>query len=630
VSKPVSSPVSSFVKAVVALALAGAGLQAWAQPKAPPSASTAAGEATAPVKPAAPGQKVLRYAFNAGETGFDPARIVDLYSRVITTHIFEALYTYDHLARPVRIKPLIADGMPEHSPDFRTWTVRLKKGIYFADDPAFGGQKREVTAQDFVYAIKRFADPANKSPVVAGVLDQKYIGLAALRDKALKEKKPFDYDTEIEGLRALDRHTIQYKLEEPRPRFLDSLAASDLFGAVAREVVEKYGEAIPAHPVGTGPFRLVQWRRSSLIVLERNPRYREVLYDAEPAADDAEGQAILARFKGRKLPMIDRVEVSIIEESQPRWLSFLNEQIDFVSVPLEFANQAVPNGKLAPNLARRGVQLYRGLNPDAAFTYFNMEDPVVGGYTPERIALRRAIALAMDVEREIRVIRRGQAVPAQSVVVPHTTGFDPRFKSENGDFDPARAKALLDLHGYVDKDGDGWRDQPDGKPLTLEVATQPDQLSRQFDELWKKNMQRIGVRVKFFPGKWPEQLKAARAGKLMLWTLGSSAAGSDGQGALARLYGPQAGSQNLARFRNAEFDRVYERMQVIADGPERDELFRQAKLISVAYMPYKVTVHRFTNDLLQPWVLGYRRPTFWNEWWHRVDIDLARAPGQKP
>lgn len=629
-SKPVSSRVSSFLKVLMALALAGAGLQAWAQPKAPPSAPTAAGEATAPVKPAAPGQKVLRYAFNAGETGFDPARIVDLYSRVITTHIFEALYTYDHLARPARIKPLIADGMPEHSPDFRTWTVRLKKGIYFADDPAFGGKKREVTAQDFVYAIKRFADPANKSPVVAGVLDQKYIGLAALRDKALKEKKPFDYDTEIEGLRALDRYTIQYKLEEPRPRFLDSLAASDLFGAVAREVVEKYGEAIPAHPVGTGPFRLVQWRRSSLIVLERNPHYREVLYDAEPAADDAEGQAILARFKGRKLPMIDRVEVSIIEESQPRWLSFLNEQIDFVSVPLEFANQAVPNGKLAPNLARRGVQLYRGLNPDAAFTYFNMEDPVVGGYTPERIALRRAIALAMDVEREIRVIRRGQAVPAQSVVVPHTTGYDPRFKSENGDFDPARAKALLDLHGYVDKDGDGWRDQPDGKPLTLEVATQPDQLSRQFDELWKKNMQRIGVRVKFFPGKWPEQLKAARAGKLMLWTLGSSAAGSDGQGALARLYGPQAGSQNLARFRNAEFDKVYERMQVIADGPERDELFRQAKLISVAYMPYKVTVHRFTNDLLQPWVLGYRRPTFWNEWWHRVDIDLARAPGQKP
>ena len=516
--------------------------------------------------------------------------------------------------------------MPEHSPDFRTWTVKLKKGIYFADDPAFGGKKREVVAQDFVYALKRFADPANKSPVVAGVLDQKYIGLAALRDKAIKEKKPFDYDTEIEGLRALDRYTIQYKLEEPRPRFIDNLAASDLFGAVAREVVEKYGDAIPAHPVGTGPFKLAQWRRSSLIVLERNPNFREVLYDAEPAADDTEGQALLAKFKGRKLPMIDRVEVSIIEESQPRWLSFLNEQIDFVNVPAEFVNQAAPNGKLAPNLSRRGIQLYRTLNADSAFTYFNMEDPVLGGYTPERIALRRAIALAMDVQREIRIIRRGQAVPAQSIVVPHTTGYDAKFKSENGDFDPARAKALLDLHGYVDKNGDGWRDQPDGKPFTLEVATQPDQTSRQFDELWKKNMERIGIRVKFFPGKWPEQLKAARAGKLMLWTLGSSAAGSDGQGSLARLYGPQSGSQNLARFKNAEFDRIYERMQVIADGPERDELFDQAKRIAVAYMPYKITVHRFNNDLLQPWVIGYRRPVFWNEWWQHVDIDQSKSP----
>ena len=619
-----SSPVSSFVKVVAALALATAGLQTLAQPKAAPAAS----EAAAPVKPAAPGQKVLRYAFNAGETGFDPARIVDLYSRIVTTHIFEALYTYDHLARPAKIKPLIADGMPEHSADFRTWTVKLKKGIYFADDPAFGGKKREVTAQDFVYAIKRFADPANKSPVVAGVMDQKYVGLAALRDKALKEKKPFDYDTEIEGLRALDRYTIQYKLEEPRPRFLDNLAASDLFGAVAREVVEKYGEAIPAHPVGTGPFRLVQWRRSSLIVLERNPHYREVRYEAEPAADDADGQAILARFKGRRLPMVDRVEVSIIEESQPRWLAFLNGQIDYINVPGEFVNQAMPNGRVAPNLARLGIQGYRSLNPDSAFTYFNMEDPVLGGYEPPKVALRRAIALAMDVEREIRVIRRGQAVPAQSIIVPHTSGYDPAFKSENGDHDPARAKALLDLHGYLDRNGDGFRELPDGKPLVLEVATQPDQLSRQFDELWKKNMERVGIRVKFFSGKWPEQLKAARAGKLMLWTLGSSAAGVDGQGSLARLYGPQAGSQNLARFKHPEFDRLYERMQVIADGPEREELFRQAKLIATAYMPYKVTVHRFSNELVQPWLVGYRRPLFWHEWWHLVDIDDSRRPAK--
>ncbi len=578
-------------------------------------------------QPAAGSPRILRVAFPVAETGFDPARIVDIYSRTVTPHIFEGLYQYDHLARPAIIKPLTAAALPEVSADFRTWTVRIQPGIFFAADPAFKGRKRELVAADYVYSFKRPADPATKSPIIGGVLETGYLGLAALRDEALKNKAPFDYDREIEGIRALDRHTIQFRLAEPRPRLLETLASGDLFGAVAREVVEAYGDNIPAHPVGTGPFRLAQWRRSSLIVLERNPDFREVWFDAEPAADDAEGQALLALLKGRRLPLVDRVEVSIIEEAQPRWLAFLNGQLDFSAVPAEFVATAMPNGQVAPNLAKQGIRGRRTLNPSTAFVYFNMEDPVVGGYTPERVALRRAIGLALDVEREIQVVLRGQAITAQSVMAPHTTGYSSAFKSENGDFDPPRAKALLDLYGWVDRDGDGWREQPDGTPLTLEVATQPDQVSRQRAELWQKNMTRIGIRIKFFTGKWPEQLKAARAGKLQVWSLGASAASPDGQGALARLYGPQAGSQNLARFKNAEFDSLYERMQQIADGPERGALFDRAKRIAVAYMPYKSTTHPYANDMSQPWLIGHRRPLFWQEWWHMVDIDNGKRRG---
>ncbi len=580
--------------------------------------------AAAPAEP-----KVLRYAFNTAETGFDPARIVDLYSRIVTSHIFEALYTYDHLARPAKIRPLVADGMPEHSADFRTWTVKLKKGIYFADDPAFNGQQREVVASDFVYAFKRPADPETKSPIFSNLLEMGFIGLKEAREKSLKERKPFDYDSPMEGLRALDRHTIQFRLEQGRPRLLEFLAASDLYGAVAREVVEKYGDAIPGHPVGTGPFRLAQWRRSSLIVLERNPTYREVFYEAEPGPNDTEGQALVARFKGRRLPMVDRVEVSIIEESQPRWLAFLNGQLDFVNVPGEFVSQAVPGGKIAPNLAKRGMRGYRVLQPDVVMTYFNIEDPVVGGYTPEKVALRRAIGLGVDLNRQISVIYRGQGLAAQSTIAPHTTGYDPKFKSENGDFDPERAKALLDMYGYVDRDGDGWRELPDGQPLVLEMATQTSQFDRQYNELWKKDMQRIGVKISFKQAQWPEQLKAARAGKLQMWALGSSADTMDGQGALARLYGPEVGSQNLARFKNEEFDRIYRRMQELPDGAERDALFVQAKRLAVAYMPYKIQLHRYTNDVVQPWLLGFRRPVFWNEWWHMVDVDNSLRPVKK-
>ncbi|BAL98012.1 ABC transporter substrate-binding protein [Rubrivivax gelatinosus] len=574
------------------------------------------------------GRKILRVAFTTAETGFDPAQLSDLYSRTVTPHIFEALYRYDHLARPVKIRPLTAAGMPEVSPDYRVWTVKLQPGIYFADDPAFKGKKRELVAQDYVYAFQRIADPANRSQVWGGVETFKIEGLADYRREVVAQKKRFDYDHVIPGLRALDRYTIRFTLRDPSPRFIENLTASDLLGAMAREVVEFYGDKIAEHPVGTGPFRLKQWRRSSLIVLERSPDFREMHYDAEPAADDAEGQAILARLKGRRIPMVDEVRISIIEEEQPRWLAFLNGQIDMLagqygSMPGSFINVAMPNGHVAPNLARKGIQAARQVNADIAIAYFNMEDPVVGGYTPEKVALRRAISLSMDTEREIRVIRKGQAIPAQSQIAPNTSGYDPNFKSEAGDYDPARARALLDMYGYVDRDGDGWRELPDGKPLVLVYATQPSQINRQFDELWRKNLEAIGIRTTFQTGQWPEQLKLARAGKLQIWMLGSSADVPDGQSALARLHGPQSGSQNLARFKLPAFDAIYDRLLVLPDGPERDELFRQAKILSIAYMPYKPLVHRISTDMWQPWVTGFRRPLFWQEWWHLVDVDPA-------
>jgi ABC-type transport system substrate-binding protein len=569
------------------------------------------------------GRKVLRYAFESAESSLDPVKVNDIYSRILTAHVFEAPLKFDHLARPLKLKPLTAAGMPEHSADFRTWTVRIRAGIYFSDDPAFQGKRRELVAQDYVYAFKRFADPANKSPVWTGLGEEKIAGLAPLRQQALDRKQPFDYDREIEGVRALDRYTLQFRLDEPRPRFLENLAASDLYGAVAREVVEHYGDTIDAHPVGTGPFKLVQWRRSSLIVFERNADYRELLYDAEPAADDAEGQALAARFRGRRLPMVDRVEVSVISEQQPRWLSFVNGEADFLErLGSEFFNAAMPGGKVAPNLRKKGVRGYQQVEPGTTFSFFNMDDTTVGGYTPDKVALRRAIALGMDYEREIRLLRNGQAVVAQSPIIPYTSGYDPKFKSEFGEFDPARAKGLLDVYGYVDRDGDGWREMPDGAPLVLRMATQPTQRDRALAELFKKNMDALGLRVVFEYAQWAENLKAARAGKLAMWSLGSFAAGPDGQGALARYDSKQVGGQNMARFRLPAMDTVLERMRVIEDGAERDALFDQAKRLAVAYMPYKMRLNRIVTDMSYPWVIGYRRPVFWNEWWHYVDIDL--------
>jgi ABC-type transport system substrate-binding protein len=570
--------------------------------------------------------KVLRYAFSIAETGFDAGQVQDLYSAIVVAHIFDAPYRYDHLARPFKIRTNTAEAMPEVSADYRTWTVRIKPGTYFADDPAFGGRKRELVAADYVYSIKRIFDPVNKSPRYSGFSEEKILGIEALREAALKGK-PFDYDRQIEGLQALDRYTLQFKLGNPRPRFIYRLSQSAIAGAVAREVIEAYPGKSMEHPVGTGPFRLTAWRRSSKMVLERNPNFREMLYDEQPNADDAEGQAVLARFKGRRLPLIDRVEISVIEESQPRWLSFVNGEFDLsFGVPPEFVNLAAPKSKLAPNLAKRGIQLYQTLAPDRVMVYFNMEDPVVGGYSADKVALRRAVSLGMDMQREISLIRRGQAIPAQSIVAPSTYGYDPAYRSENSSHDPARAKALLDMYGYIDRDGDGWRDQPDGKPLVLEYATTPDGLSRQFDEVWQKNMNAIGVRTVFKIAKWPEQLKKARVAQLMVWQVGQSSEAPDVQDAFEMMYGPSAGNQNLARFKLPAFDALYERMQALPDGPERLAAMTEANKLLTAYMPQRYTVHRILTDLAYPWVSGYRRPTFGNQWWHYIDIDNSKRP----
>lgn len=600
-------PRRSFVVRAAAL-LAGSWLAPWVMAQ-PAPADTA--------------QKVLRYAIRAAETGFDPAQISDLYSSLIASNIFDSLYQYQFLARPVRLRPSTAVALPEASADFKNFTVRVKPGIFFADDPAFKGVKRELTAADYVYAIKRHFDPRWKSPTYQTLANNRFVGLDELRQTAIKNKTPFDYDAPVEGLRAVDRYTIQFKLGVPNPRFADALSDPARTGAMAREVVEFYGDRITDHPVGTGPFRLKEWRRSSLIALEKNPNYRDEFYDEEAPADDPLAQAALAKLKGRKLPMIDRVEISVIEQPQPRWLSFINREMDLVwQVPEDFTNIAIPNNQVAPNLARQGIYQVRYQRNDASMSYFAMENPVVGGYTPEKVALRRAISLAVNVEEEIRAVRRGQAIVAQSVVPPGLYGYEAAFKSEMGDFSRGKAQALLDLYGYVDRDGDGWRENPDGAPLTIEYATQPDDLSRQLITQWKKNMDAIGVRMVFKTAQWPENLKASRAGKLMMWGVAWSG-GPDGEEFLVLGNGPDKGQANHARFDNAEYNGLYQQQRIMANGPDRLQVMTRMKEILVAYMPYKAHVHRIWTDLAQPWVVGYHRNLYVPDFWRYVDIDPA-------
>ena len=571
----------------------------------------------------------MHLAIPTPETGFDPVQINgDLYSAIIIGNILEAPLAYDYLALPARLLPQTAAALPEISADGKVFTLRIRPGIFFADDPAFKGRKRELVAADYVYAIKRFYDPQYNSGELYIFEGLKLPGLSELREKSIKDKKPFDYDAPVEGVQAPDRYTLRVTLGVPDPRFVYTLATPQYLGAVAREVVEFYGrDEIPAHPVGTGAFRLKQWKRSARIVLEKSPHFRGERYAGTPA-DAPLQREIAAHLAGKTLPLVDEIVVDVVEEDQPRWLSFLNGTYAWIATPSSMAAMAVPNGQLAPFLQKKGIRLQRQLQADMGMTFFFMDHPLVGGYTPEKVALRRAIGLGFDGEAYIRHVLGGQAVLAQSTVPPFTSGFDPAYKTEMSDFDPARAKALLDLHGYVDRDGDGWREQPDGKPLTLVLSSLSNQRDRLNNELWKRCMNRIGLRMDFDISTWPELLKKTRAGSIMMWGYAWSAPSPDGGFFLGIAYGPNAAESNDPRFKLPAFDRLFEEQLRLPDGPEREAVMRRAKDLMVAYMPFKVHGHRIINDLVQPGTQGYWRHPFMRDTWRFIDVPAA-APGAR-
>ena len=344
----------------------------WAVAQGPGAAPVSAVSPTSAAS-AAP-QRVLRVAFSNRDNGFDPAQVSDVISAALANSLFDAPLSYDVLARPVKLKPNSAAALPEVSDDFKRFVFRIKPGILFSDHPAFKGKPRELTAADYVYSIKRYYDPATRSPTLFHFEGAGLLGLSELRKQAIERKTPFDYDTEVPGLRALDRYSFEVRLARPAPRLPYVFATGALTGALAREVVEADPARVTEQPVGTGPYRLAAWKRGSRIVLERNPQHTHSRYDAEPNADDAAGQAIAARLRGRALPLIDRVEINIIEEGQPRWLSFLNGQIDLLQVPVEFSTVGVPNGKVAPNLAKQGVQNRTGYTVQQATKHWFVND----------------------------------------------------------------------------------------------------------------------------------------------------------------------------------------------------------------------------------------------------------------
>jgi peptide/nickel transport system substrate-binding protein len=562
--------------------------------------------------------KTLRVVFTIAETSFDPQFASDAASDGVISNIYEAMLDYDYLARPVKVVPRTLESMPVIEDEGRTYICHIRRGIFFTADAAFKGKPRELTAADYAYGIKRLLDPAVKSPWI-WLVEGKIAGSAEAIAKAAKAGR-FDYEAAIPGLELVDRYTLKIRLAQPDLRFIYVLAVPNV-SAVAREVVEAYGVDFGAHPVGTGPYMLGAYKRSSKIVLDANPGYRESTY-APSGPIPVESQAIAAALKGRRLPFAGHIDISVIEEGQARWLAFLNRELDILDlIPPEFVVEALIDGKLRPELAARGIKHELLLRPNTWWTYFDMEDPVVGGYTPEKIALRRAIGMGNDVAEYIRVVMKGRAVPATSIVPPDIVGYDPALKLQAQLYDPGAARALLDRFGYKDRDGDGYRETPDGKPLVLEMWSPPTSFFRQADELWKKNMDAIGLRIVFKKDRTSELRKMARLGKIPMRYDGWNADYPDAENYMQLLYGPNTGGENNARFKLRAFDALYDEARTLPDSPQRTKLFERMTELVIAYAPWRLSEHRLEDPLVQGWVKYYKPHPIRSQVWQYVDVD---------
>ncbi|OFA05587.1 ABC transporter substrate-binding protein [Duganella sp. HH101] len=552
--------------------------------------------AAAPVAASGSAPKVLHAFLSTGETGLDPAVASDIASLSLLENLFDPLLRYDYLARPVKLQANTLSAMPTVEDNGLSFTFHLRQDVYFTPDPAFKGVHRQVTAQDYVYSLKRLYDPLLKSPWLF-LLEGKIAG-----DEALKTA--FSYDSSIPGLQAVDKFTLRIKLKAADPNFLFYLATPST-GVVAREVIEAYGAQAGNHPVGSGPFLMGRWKHSDQITLLANRDFRPTM------------------FEGRRLPLLDQVEIKIVEEYQSRVLGFLNGEFDFLEQLPESMKDMVLTGDLKPTLKPALVKQGMVLSPfpvlQTYYMWMNMEDPLIGGYSKEKVALRRAIALGYNSGEDVALMKKGLALPAVTPLPPNVLGYDQGYRSPVA-YDPALANALLDRYGYR-KAADGFRTQPGGKPLTLVMHSESSTVGRLRDELWRKNLNAIGLNVIFKSDKKTEIIKASRLGSVMMFETNWVADFPDGENFYQLLYGPNSGRANYARFNLPAYNQRYEQSRSMGDTPQRTALYNEMAQLIHAYTPWVLLTHPISADLQQPWLRHYRRHPVELTNWRYLDVD---------
>ncbi len=619
-------------------------------------------------------RNILYSAFIEHPKHLDPAVAYSVDEYSLIAQIYEPPLQYHYLKRPYALTPLTATGMPEvtyfdaqgnalpkDAPAdeiaFSEYLITIRPGIRFQPHPAFAKDaqgafhyhhltdelpasirrpldfpqqgSRELTAEDYVYQIKRLVHPQIHSPI-AGLMQGYIVGLAEFaqqlerRYRAAKPKGFFDVRPyQISGVRVLDRYRYAIRIRGKYPQFRYWLAMP-FFAPIPWEADQFYHQlpliernlTLDWYPVGTGPYLLAENNPNRRMVLVRNPNFHGEPYPSEGEADDA-ARGLLADA-GRPLPFIDEIQYILERESVPAWNKFLQGYYEASGIGSDSFDQAIRFGtqnqaELTDALKAKGIQLQTAVAPSIFYLGFNMLDPVIGGLEEPKRKLRQAISIAIDYEEYISIFLNGRGLSAHGVLPPGIFGYlegpegiNPYlYEWRNGK--PQRksidyARRLLAEAGYP-----GGRDPKTGQPLLLYLDTPgggPEDKARL--NWYRKQFEKLGLELVVRATDYNRFQQKMRTGNAQIFTWGWNADYPDPENFFFLLYGPNGkvkhGGENAANYANPEFDRLFERMRHLDDTQERLELIQTLQTILRRDAPWVFGFHPKNFTLYHGWL----------------------------
>ena len=549
---------------------------------------------------------VVRYAgLSEDPRSFDPQFMYDQMSRRVLEAVYDTLLEYHPMKTdPYEVQAGLLAEMPqkEVSADGKTsYRCQLKEVARFHDDPCFpGGKGRPVVAEDVHYAFQRLCDPKVESPFLS-TLAEYLVGLQEAHD-AVPPGGKFDYAQRLPGVEVLDRLSFRLHLRKPYPQIIYWLAMH-CTTPVAREAVEYYDGQEHAgvrrpdfhkfHAVGTGPYRIQEYKPRQRVRLERVEGYATTTFPTD--GFPPEKAEWLQQFAGRPLPLCDEVHFAIIRENIPIFILTRQGYLDGMAVNKDAFNAMLtPARELAPKYRERGMFLEKDVEPSTFWISFNMDDPVVG----KNPQLRQALSCASDAQTYSDIFYSSVAPVAEQLVPPGLFGHDRAWRNPYG-YDLEKAKRLMTGAGYP-----GGR-TPGGQPLelTLDCAAVGSE-DRQRVEFVQRNFERLGVRVKVIENTFAHLLSKQDTGDFQMADgTGWGADYPDPENFFFLLYSknvPPAG-KNISRFRNAEFDRLFEQMATMENTPERLAIVQQMNALVAEECPQILSFHKAYYSAVQPW-----------------------------